>query len=401
MPSPYLKLTHRITQKEFFHLWDNGLGTPFCQNNPGDDNVLTIQHSAQRYFSDGIIKAIVSAGSAIIAIYAFYYLFTHPEISASIRKVYLIPTAFVAWAGQFAVQAFRFLDSSQKLKRNDLSGFELEDYEPAIDRLKRTSIIWGIENNTLEYSGGNNVRLLRNVPKESSDSSYVRLAAIFVVVGMFVIATPIMSIIGYNISVTKAYRAQGIYRLKDTYSVRKILYDKKTKSPVTGTFQSLYRSGEIFSECSYLKGQPVGIEKKYYPTGKLMAEYFYEHGKKNGVAKKYYHSGELSGEVPYKDGVLNGPGKSFHSSGEVSRKFTLVQGLIQGISYGYYQSGEISSCMQYKDDKVEGAAYQYYISGKLKKITHYKNGTALSGYEYDEEGSRKELTPSDLKWINS
>lgn len=399
MPSPYLKLTHQITQKEFFHLWDNGLGNPFCQNNPDDDNVLTIQHSAQCYFSDGIVRAILSAGSMVIAIYGIYYLFTHPETSASIRKAYLVPTAFIAGAGQLAVQAFRFLDSAQKLKRNDLSGFEIEDYEPAIDRLKRTSIIWGLENNTLECSG-DNVRLLRNVPKESSDSSYVRLAALFVVVGMFVIATPIMSIIGYNISVTKAYRAQGIYRLKDTYSVRKTLYDKKTKTLVTGTFQSLYRSGEIFSECSYLKGKPVGIEKRYYPTGQLKAEYFYENGQKNGAAKTYYLSGKLSGEIPYKEGEMSGAGKMLFRSGEVSTSFTLAQGLIQETSYGYYRSGEVSSCQHYKDSKIEGAAYEYYSSGKLRKITHYKNGTALSGYEYDEEGGRKELTPRDLKRIN-
>ena len=91
-----------------------------------------------------------------------------------------------------------------------------------------------------------------------------------------------------------------------------------------------------------------------------------------GVVKSYYDNGNLKLEGNFKDGKYEGLGK------------------------GYYENGNLKVEGNFKDGKEEGLEKRYYENGNLKGEINYKDGKAVSGYMYDIDGEKKEMTNAHL-----
>ena len=91
-----------------------------------------------------------------------------------------------------------------------------------------------------------------------------------------------------------------------------------------------------------------------------------------GVVKGYYENGNLRAEGNFKDGKLEGLGKE------------------------YYENGNLKEEVNFKGDKQEGLGKSYYDNGNLKAEVNFKDGKAVSGYMYDIDGEKKEMTNAHL-----
>ena len=128
----------------------------------------------------------------------------------------------------------------------------------------------------------------------------------------------------------------------------------------------------IFMFCD-LEGEPItGVVKSYYENGNLEAEGNFKDGKLEGLGKEYYENGNLKGEKNYKDGKL------------------------EGLSKAYYDNGNLKAEVNFKDDKPEGLFKVYYENGNLGVEINFKDGKAVSGYMYDIDGEKKEMTNAHL-----
>ena len=122
-----------------------------------------------------------------------------------------------------------------------------------------------------------------------------------------------------------------------------------------------------------LEGEPItGIVKSYYYNGNLREEVNFKNGKQEGLSKAYYKNGNLKAEGNFKDGKL------------------------EGLSKFYYDNGNLKEEVNFKDGKLEGLGKEYYNNGNLESEVNYKDGKAVSGYMYDIDGEKKEMTNAHL-----
>lgn len=69
---------------------------------------------------------------------------------------------------------------------------------------------------------------------------------------------------------------------------------------------------------------------------------------------------------------------------------------ITGVVKGYYENGNLRAEGNFKDGKLEGLGKSYYDNGNLKAEVNFKDGKAVSGYMYDIDGEKKEMTNAHL-----
>ena len=69
---------------------------------------------------------------------------------------------------------------------------------------------------------------------------------------------------------------------------------------------------------------------------------------------------------------------------------------ITGVVKGYYENGNLKEEVNFKGDKQEGLGKSYYDNGNLKAEVNFKDGKAVSGYMYDIDGEKKEMTNAHL-----
>ena len=152
----------------------------------------------------------------------------------------------------------------------------------------------------------------------------------------------------------------------------------------------------IFMFCD-LEGEPItGVVKSYYENGNLEAEGNFKDGKQEGLGKSYYDNGNLEAEGNFKDGKLEGLGKEYYENGNLKGEKNFKDGKLEGLSKAYYDNGNLKAEVNFKDDKPEGLFKVYYENGNLGVEINFKDGKAVSGYMYDIDGEKKEMTNAHL-----
>ena len=140
-----------------------------------------------------------------------------------------------------------------------------------------------------------------------------------------------------------------------------------------------------------------GIKKEYYPGGELAAEYIYRNDKRNGVAKEYFVSGDLKKELPYKNDQLNGVVREYFEDGRIFTEEPYLDGKKDGLAREYFPGfGRIRYETTYSKGKKEGAAREYKASGQLYRKVIFQSGTAVSGYFFPADGSKRKMTNAHL-----
>ena len=115
-----------------------------------------------------------------------------------------------------------------------------------------------------------------------------------------------------------------------------------------------------------------------------------------GIVKSYYDNGNLGGEVNYKDGKLEGLEKRYYENGNLEVERNYKDGKKEGLYKEYYENGNLEAEVNLKDGKLEGLSKIYYENGNLEKEVNFKDGKAVSGYMYDIDGEKKEMTNAHL-----
>ncbi len=140
-----------------------------------------------------------------------------------------------------------------------------------------------------------------------------------------------------------------------------------------------------------------GIKKEYHLGGELAAEYIYRNGKRNGIARKYFVSGDLEKELPYTNDKLNGVVREYFQDGRIFTEEPYVDGKKEGIAREYFPGfGRIKYETTYKNGKKEGVSREYKASGQLYRKVIFQSDTAVSGYFYTADGSKRKMTNAHL-----
>ena len=94
-----------------------------------------------------------------------------------------------------------------------------------------------------------------------------------------------------------------------------------------GTWVTLYKSGQIEYETTFIDGKANGPIKRWYKNGKLLSEGFYKNGNPDGLMKQWYENGQLYIERFYKNGDYNGPYKQWDENGTLFRDTVFKDGV--------------------------------------------------------------------------
>jgi len=92
-----------------------------------------------------------------------------------------------------------------------------------------------------------------------------------------------------------------VYNKQDTFKKLSIVYDLKTKQPITGSIIIRYVTGEIWRTIPYVKGKEHGVERWYFKPHTLRYEITYKEGKQDGLTSEYNKKGELIAQSMYKN----------------------------------------------------------------------------------------------------
>jgi hypothetical protein len=96
--------------------------------------------------------------------------------------------------------------------------------------------------------------------------------------------------------------------------------DKSSSSREAGNIQKYYYpDGKLYMEIEVINDSiPHGISKEYFKSGQLFQEIQYSKGQKHGFFKRYYEDGKLSLEVQYDSGRRHGVEKKFRKDGTIA-----------------------------------------------------------------------------------
>lgn len=383
---------------DFLHLWNSGLGSLYCEDNYKEYYVYCIRNDSVNYRNKGIMFAGVVSLCIVLTFFSAYFFLTNPN-STKHDAIFIIGS--IVGAIGSAVESFRFFCASQKLKQLDLTGF-MGSYVPAQRALQRKSMEWGIKNNIVKKVDEKWILKKINPPNsEKSNTLKDQPVIIFMTSMLFAVLLAIFSIKFIHNTYLVEKLPEGVFRPKHIYVEKDIAYNKKSKIPLTGLLELIYESGKIKRSAHFKDGKPVGQEKAYYESGQLKAEYYYQNGKRNGLAKNYFESGALEAELPYQDGKINGIGKLYYETGEIHVDIPYIDGIGNGIQKEYYVTGQLKEQIQYKNGEKDGVSFQYSFYGDLKREILYSNGKAISGYSYDANSVKTNLTETALKKADS
>ncbi len=89
----------------------------------------------------------------------------------------------------------------------------------------------------------------------------------------------------------------------------------------TGFKRTLWGSGTLSSEVTYVNGLREGSYKVFYPTKQLKIDGYFVNDKLNGPYKQYYRNGQLSFESNFIDGLMEeGAYKSYYITGQIKEE---------------------------------------------------------------------------------
>ncbi len=125
------------------------------------------------------------------------------------------------------------------------------------------------------------------------------------------------------------------------------------------------KDGIIVEKYMLKYGKKEGLYQTWYKNGQKFIECTYKEGKLDGICKIWHSNGEKIKEIIYKKGKLDGIYKTWYSDGEKMSECTFKDGKEEGLCKWWYDSGQWSECT-YKDGKMDGL----YQSWKMDK-----NGT--------------------------
>jgi len=108
------------------------------------------------------------------------------------------------------------------------------------------------------------------------------------------------------------------YFRDDVFSKDNIIYDIKTRKPITGKFVThIDASKTSVLESKFKDGKAHGETLEYYPSGKLRTKFLYEDGKKNGETIAYYENGNVEVRATFKDDLLEGQTTEYYRNGKI------------------------------------------------------------------------------------
>ncbi len=143
-------------------------------------------------------------------------------------------------------------------------------------------------------------------------------------------------------------------------------------SLLTGLQLVYYKSGNIKSEGSFLKGLFDGEVRKYYENGKLKYKAFYDGGVVSGKVYEYYENGNIGYLATYKAGVKTG-------------KETI-----------YHENGVVKEVVVYENDKLIGDLIAYDVNSDFDFYIRFNSlGSPAYRLDIDSTGKVKE---SDWKF---
>jgi antitoxin component YwqK of YwqJK toxin-antitoxin module len=85
-----------------------------------------------------------------------------------------------------------------------------------------------------------------------------------------------------------------------------------------------------------------------------------------------------------------------HGTSELLKETPFTDGKRNGVVKMYYQTGRLKVEYPYTDGKKNGVSKEYYATGGLKREVVFKEDIADSGYNYEEDGRKREMTNAHL-----
>lgn len=145
-----------IAEKDFFEMWELGLGQAFCSSNPNDADVSLVR-IREKHCYDRAIGALITGGVSLAISLFFIRLWLNVD-HIDIDYDYLgdiigegIAFGLIIFPLSY-FETIRCLKKAHRLKRNDISVFSAEKYEPIVRKLKRKSIQWGLDTKIIEIN---------------------------------------------------------------------------------------------------------------------------------------------------------------------------------------------------------------------------------------------------------
>ena len=143
----------------------------------------------------------------------------------------------------------------------------------------------------------------------------------------------------------------------------KILYEKGSDVPYTGTVTEHYRGGELKTSMRIEEGQPVGLMVDWYRSGQKQSEAELD-GTQSGRVAEWYENGQLKSETQLLNGRQHGHGTSWYPNGQMKSE---ADNIVDG------RPGD-------------GTATQWYESGQKKSVELRVSGRIQCSTQWDEMG---------------